>query len=66
MGAESMGLGAVWIGLVKFLFTIDEEVNKMNLPDGYEPFYAVAIGYKSNDISLEPLKRNQQVVNYIR
>ena len=66
IGAESIGLGAVWIGLVKFLFAIEEEINKINLPDGYKPLYAISVGYKANDISLEPLKRNREVVNYIR
>src|SRR6056297_1642522 len=66
VAAESIGLGAVWIGLVKFFFTLNGEVEKFNLPDGYEPFYAVAVGYKKNDTNLGPSKRNMDVINYIR
>jgi len=66
LACESISLGAVWIGFVMFLFTLKDEVKKLNLPDGYKPFYAVSIGHKSNDSITEPLKRNRDVVNYIR
>jgi Nitroreductase len=66
IAAESIGLGTVWIGLVRFFFTFNEEVKKLKLPDGYEPFYAVAVGYKENKNVLAPSKRNRKVLNYIR
>jgi len=66
VAAESIGLGSVWIGSVKFLFADKDEVKKFNLPEGYEPYYAVSIGYKENDTVLGPSKRNKDVVNYIR
>lgn len=66
IAAESMGLGTVWIGLVRFFFTLDVEVEKLKLPNGYKPFYAVAIGHKDNDSVIGPSKRNRDVINYIR
>ena len=66
VAAESIGLGTVWIGLVKFFFTCNEEMKKLKLPDGYELFYAVAVGYKENNNVLAPSKRNRDVLNYIR
>lgn len=66
IAAESMGLGTVWVGLVRFFFSLNDEVKKLNLPDGYEPFYAVAVGYKENDNVVGPSKRNKEVINYIR
>jgi len=66
IAAESIGLGAVWVGLVRFFFTLSYEVKKLNLPNGYKPFYAVAIGNKYNDSIQEPSKRNKDVINYIR
>ena len=66
IAAESIGLGTVWIGLVKFFFTCNEEMKKLKLPDGYEPFYAVAVGYKANNNVLAQSKRNRDVLNYIR
>ncbi len=66
LAAESLGLGAVWVGLVRFFFTLSDEVKKLNVPNGYKPFYAVAIGNKYNDTFQGPSKRNKDVVNYIR
>jgi nitroreductase len=66
IAAESIGLGTVWVGLVRFFFTLKDEVKKLKLPNGYEPFYAVSIGYKENDSDLVPSKRNREVINYIR
>lgn len=66
IACQSIKLGAVWIGFVRYLFTLSDEVEKFNLPDGYKPFYAVSIGYKSDDSISNPLKRNTDVVNYIR
>jgi nitroreductase len=66
IAAESIGLGTVWIGLIRYFFTFGDEVKKLQIPDGYEPLYAVAIGYKENDRVLGPSKRNKEVINYIR
>lgn len=66
IASESIGLGTVWIGLVKFFFTLEDEIKKLELPNGYKPFYAVSIGYKSNDRVLGPSKRDKDVINYIR
>ncbi len=66
IASESINLGAVWVGLVRFLFTLESEVQKFKLPEGYKPFYAVAIGYKNNSTILGPSKRNRDVINYIR
>ena len=66
IAAESIGLGTVWVGLFRYFFTFNEEVKKLKLPNGYEPFYAVVVGYKEDDKALAPSKRNMEVVNYIR
>ncbi|MBB6630727.1 nitroreductase family protein [Clostridium algidicarnis] len=66
IAGESIGLGTVWVGFVRFFFTLAEQVKKLKLPDGYEPFYAVAVGYKEDDSVFGPSKRNKEVVNYIR
>jgi len=66
IAAESIGLGTVWVGLSRYFFMLNEEVKKLSLPAGYEPFYAVVLGYKEDDKALTPSKRNKDVVNYIR
>ena len=54
------------LGGIHIMKTFNEEVKKIKLPDGYEPFSAVAVGYKENSSVLTPSKRNREVVNYIR
>lgn len=66
IAGESIGLGSVWVGFSRFFFTLDDEVKKLEIPQGYEPFYTVAVGYKENDNILGPSKRNRDVINYIR
>lgn len=65
IAAESIGLGAVWVGMVRFFFSIEDNMKKLNLPDGYVPYYAVSIGYKDNSEAML-MSRNRDVVNYIR
>jgi len=66
IAAESIGLGTVWVGFVRFFFKLHNEVKKLKLPEGYEPFYAVVVGYKENDDIVGAPVRNREVVNYIR
>lgn len=66
LAAHSIGLGACWIGLINFMFSIEEEVKKLSLPDGYEPYFAVALGYPDLDKPLRPIERKRDVINYIK
>ena len=66
IAAESINIGTVWIGFVRNFFKIKENVKKLQLPQGYEPFYSVAIGYKKDESEKGPSKRNKDVINYIK
>ena len=66
LAAESLNIGSVWIGLVRYFFDQVEEVKKLNIPEGYTPHFAVAFGYKDYNQVLGPSKRNKEVINYIR
>ena len=66
IAAESIGLGSVWVGFAKWFFKIEDEVKKLQITEGYQPFYAVAIGYKQDDNVMGPGARNKDVVNYIK
>ncbi|SDG00550.1 hypothetical protein SAMN04488598_13720 [Halanaerobium congolense] len=66
IAAESIDLGGVWIGLTRFFFQNEENIKKSDLPTGYKPFCAVALGYKGEDIPTGPSKRNMDVINYIK
>jgi hypothetical protein len=45
---------------------LEDEVKKLDVPDGYEPYYGIALGYKSLNKEMIFPKRNLNVVNYIR
>jgi nitroreductase len=63
--AESLDIGSCWIGLVRFFFSHEEEVKKLQLPEGYKPLYAVCLGYKARTNGRGP-KRKSGTVSYIR
>lgn len=66
IAAESLDIGAVWLGLVSFCFKKEGEAEKLGIPEGYEPYYGIALGYKSPDNQNSAPERNYEVVNYIR
>lgn len=48
LAAEALGLGTCWNGLVTNLFMENPEheaIINLQIPEGYTPFYAVAVGY---------------------
>jgi nitroreductase len=66
LAAESLGIGSVCLGLVRFFLIQDGEAEKLGIPAGYKPFYGMAFGYKTGDKAIEPPNRNMDVINYIR
>jgi nitroreductase len=66
LALESLNIGSVWIGLITFFLKLEDEVKKLGVPDGYEPYYGIALGYKSLNKEMISSKRNLDVVNYIR
>jgi nitroreductase len=65
--AESIGLGSCWIGLVNYFFTLGEDVAKLEIPAGYQPLFAVCLGYKDSNLpGAVAAKRKPDCVNYIR
>lgn len=64
--AEARGLGSCWIGLTRFLFADKEATKKyLELPEGFEPFYSVCIGYKKVQPDHGP-DRRVGTVSYLR
>ncbi|MDD2805576.1 MAG: nitroreductase family protein [Elusimicrobiales bacterium] len=64
LAAESLDIGSCWIGLARFWFNMKEEVKRLNLPEGYEPCYSVALGYKAQRPS-KALPRRSDAIAYI-
>ena len=66
IAAESLNIGSVWLGFATFAFKKEGEAEKICIPEGYEPYYGIALGYKDIDEQPAPPKRNYDVVDYIR
>ena len=65
LAAESIDIGSCWIGLVAFFFEHSENIKELGIPKGYNPYYAVSLGYKAAQNNNVP-ERNKDVVNYIK
>jgi hypothetical protein len=46
-------------------FENQENIRKLEIPEGYKPYYAVSLGYKASTENVAP-ERNRDVVNYIK
>jgi nitroreductase len=57
IAAESLNIGSCWIGFAKFYFTNAERNKKLEIPDGYEVHYGVALGYKPEGHAANPPSR---------
>ena len=68
LAAESLGIGTCWIGFTGLFFVTatKEELQKLSIPEGYEPFYSIAVGYKSPDHLYSAPRRKQNTITYIR
>ncbi|WP_432666641.1 nitroreductase family protein [Wukongibacter baidiensis] len=68
IAAESLDVGGCWNGFVGFLFNSEkgeEYKERLNIPKGYKPYYAVALGYKEVRATNAP-KRRENTIQYIR
>ncbi|MBN2878536.1 MAG: nitroreductase family protein [Clostridia bacterium] len=66
LAATSLGIGAVWVGLIDHYFKLDESRKKLNLKDGYKPYFAVCLGYENPEKVFNKPKRNMDVYEWIR
>ncbi|RII34042.1 nitroreductase family protein [Clostridium chromiireducens] len=66
IAAESLNIGSVWLSFMTPLFSLQDEVEKLGIPEGYEPYYGAAFGYKNIEKELTAPKRNVDVINHIK
>ena len=63
---------ALKLDLASFFQTIIEDMyipknaSKVNIPEGYEPYFAVTLGYPASTEDIPAPKRNTDVVDYIK
>jgi nitroreductase len=68
IAAETLDIGSCWNGFVSILFNSEKGAEykaKLNIPDGYKPYYVVLLGYKDVRSSNAPA-RKESSVQYIR
>lgn len=64
LAAHSLGIGSVWLGLLRFWLDKPEAARLLQIPEGYEPYHAAAFGYPAGEIPPAP-ERRRDVVNRI-
>lgn len=68
IAAESLNIGSCWLGLANFALKGDKKDSykqRLMLPDGYEPCFTVALGYKKTGATAAP-NRKPNAVTYVR
>ena len=66
IAAESLNISGRSAGVCQPLFQEGGEAEKIGVPQGYEPVYRIALGYKTENFQPQATPRNYEVVNYIR
>ena len=64
LAAEGLDIGSCWLGLVAIYFSVEENLKKLHIPEGYTPLYGVALGYKAEPN--EPNPRSDVLVNWLK
>jgi nitroreductase len=67
VAAGSLGVASCWIGFAHFYFSTPEANQRIELPEGYQVHYGVALGYKPDKLPLQPpLKKYEKYVHTIK
>ena len=61
LAAESLGLSSCWIGLTHWYFQSEGARRDLEIPEGYEPHFAIALGYREGPAPEEPERRGHPV-----
>lgn len=67
LAAESLDIGACWVGLITLLFNspeFEKIKSKLNIPEGFKALHAIDLGYKAIKPAME-IERKQNI-SYIK
>lgn len=67
LAAASLGIGSCWIGIIAQLFESPNGgpfAEELNIPEGYMPLYAVALGYPEGEPPMAA-PRKEDAVRYV-
>ncbi len=65
IAAESLSIGSIWLESTNRCFRKEGETALLKIPEGYEPLYGIALGYKNPDYQPQAPVRNGNIINYI-
>jgi nitroreductase len=68
VAAHSLGLASCYIASFTMALTGEQGskiINSLDIPAGYKPIFALALGYRNGD-NPEPAPRKENTVNYVR
>lgn len=68
LAAEALGLGAVWIHSVNYIYSTEEGkalFAELGIPDGYVPYGSAALGYNAGEKPVAKSRR-EGTVNIIK
>jgi len=57
IAAHSLGIGSVWLGLLRFWLDRPGAAQILQIPEGYEPYYGAAFGYPAGQNPPAPERR---------
>lgn len=63
--AEKLDLASFFQTIIEDMY-IPENASKVNIPEGYEPYFAVTLGYPESAKDIPAPKRERNVVDYIK
>lgn len=64
LAAEGLDIGSCWLGLIAAYFGVEENLEKIHIPEGYTPLYGVSLGYKVQEN--EPNPRDEVLINWLK
>lgn len=65
--AQSLGIGTLWNRLINTAFYDKEARKKAGIPEGYDTYFGIALGYAAEDY--EPMKKaikTEGIANYLK
>jgi nitroreductase len=68
LAAESLGLGSCWNNFSIYVFNGSKGaqfIKQLGIPEGFRPYYSVALGYKKIEAANAP-ERKPGLVNYVK
>ncbi|KNF07669.1 nitroreductase [Gottschalkia purinilytica] len=68
IAGEALGIGSCWIGFIEYLLNSEEGkefIKELKIPEGFRQIHAVALGYKKNNLTNAPARR-ENTITYIK